>query len=320
MLRRRTTLLAGMAAVLGAGAVRAAWPERNVRLVVPFAAGAGTDIVTRLIGTSLERELGAKLVFDNRAGAGGDIGSEIAARAVPDGYTIMVGSSNLVLGPILRKEAKYSLNDFAPIARFATAQLVLVTNPAHTEARSIRELIDYSKRFPGKLNFGSAGAGSPPDLLAEVLRLRAGLSFEAVPYKGMALALNDLLGGNVQFTLPSLLAVRQHIETGRLRALAITGAQRLAVAPNIPTFAENGLDVTPMNEGTWWGLFAPSGTPEPLLAALSQAVRRALADPETRKKLEDSGYGASYLAPQEFVSELKREEGVWRTWAPQLRP
>ena len=319
MLSRRMILMTS-AAALWSGAARAAYPERVIRLLIPFAPGAGTDIITRLIGTTFERELGTRIVFENKAGAGGDIGSELASRAAPDGYTIVVGSTNIVLGPILRKEARYNIQtDFVPIGRFATAQLVLVTNPTRTEARSIRELLEYSKRNPKRLNFGSAGGGSPPDLMAEILRLRAGLSYETVPYKGMALALNDLLGGNIEFTNPSLLAVRQHIESGKLRAIAITGSQRMAIAPNIPTFAESGIDMSPMSEGTWWGLFAPAGTPEPIVNALSQALRRTLADSDTKKKMEDSGYGAAYLSPADFASELKREEAVWRSWAPQLR-
>lgn len=319
MLTRRMILTTG-AAALWSGSARAAYPERVIRLIIPFAPGAGTDIIARLIGTTFERELGTRILFENKAGAGGDIGSELASRAAPDGYTIVVGSTNILLGPILRKEARYNIQtDFVPIGRFATAQLVLVTNPSRTEARSIRELLDYSKRNPKRLNFGSAGGGSPPDLMAEILRLRAGLSYETVPYKGMALALNDLLGGNIEFTNPSLLAVRQHIESGKLRAIAITGSQRMAIAPNIPTFAESGIDMSPMAEGTWWGLFAPAGTPEPIVNTLSQALRRTLADSDTKKKMEESGYGAAYLSPGDFASELKREESVWRSWAPQLR-
>lgn len=319
MLNRRAILLSGASALYASSAL-AAYPERVIRVIIPFAPGAGTDIITRLMGTTFERELGTRIVFENKAGAGGDIGSETAARATPDGYTIVVGSTNIVLGPILRKEAKYNVqSDFIPIGRFATAQLVLVTNPARTEARNIKELLEFSKKYPKRLNFGSAGGGSPPDLLAEVLRLRAGLTFETVPYKGMALALNDLLGGNIEFTNPSLLAVKQHIETGKLRAIAITGSQRLAIAPNIPTFAESGIDMSPMTEGTWWGLFAPTGTPESVVTTLSHALRRTLSDPETKKKMEESGYGAAYLSPSDFATELKREEAVWRSWAPQLR-
>ncbi len=298
----------------------AAYPERVIKLIVPFAPGAGTDIATRMIVPALERELGAKLVLENRSGAGGDIGNEFASKAAPDGYTIVVNSSNLLLAPLLRKEAKYSLDaDFAPIARFATAQMVMVASPTRLTARNILELVDYSKKSGSKLNFGSAGAGAPPDLLAEILRLRTGLNYEPIAYRGMAPALADLLGGSIDFTHPSMLAVKQHIETGKMRAIAVTGSQRMGIAPTVPTFAESGIDVSPMANGTWWGLFAPAGTPEAIIATLSQAINRAVSDPETRKKLEEGGYGAAYLAPPEFAAELRQEVNTWKALTPQFK-
>lgn len=318
-LRQMVVPIALMLGLIASNMAWAAYPEKIIKLVIPFAPGAGTDIVTRMIATSLEHELGQKIVLENRSGAGGDIANDFAAKAAPDGYTIVVNSSNLLLAPILRKEAKYGLDDFIPLGRFATAQLIMVASPTRVTAKNINELIDYSKKNPSKLNFGSAGSGAPPDLLSEILRMRTGLNYEAIAYRGMAPALADLLGGNIDFTNPSILAVKQHIDTGKMRGIAVTGMQRLALAPGVPTFAESGIDVAPMSNGTWWGLFAPTGTPENIVITLNQAINRALADPETRKKLEDGGYSAAPLTQQEFASQLKQEIATWRLLAPSFK-
>lgn len=171
----------------------------------------------------------------------------------------------------------------------------------------------------GKLNFGGVGPGTPPDLLSEVLRLRAGFDYEPVAYRGMAPALAALLGGQIDFTNPSILAVKQFIDTGRMKGIAVTGKKRLPQAPNVPTFAEGGIDVAPLSDGTWWGLFAPVATPIRAVHSVNEGLRRAVSDPKTRRKLEEGGYAAAWLPQSEFATQLRVERDAWNSMVPHFR-
>ena len=316
----RTALAALIAtAALGvAGSAAAAYPEAPVRIIIPYTTGAGTDVMFRQITPYFEKELGAKIVVDNKPGANADIGNEYVARAAPDGYTLIINSTNVLLSPLMQKEAKYSFDkSFVPISKVVTAQLLMIANPNAT-FRTFREFVDYTRANPNKLNFGGAGVGSPPDLMAELVRMRAPAPFTTVPYKGMGAVMNDLLGGTLDFTFTSSSNVKQFVDAGKLRPLAVSGEKRSASYPDVPTFKEAGVDVAPMAAGFWWGLFAPAGTPEPIVQQVSQALARALAVPELAKKLQESGYTPAPNSPQAYAAELVQENNLWKQVVPKM--
>lgn len=314
----RTTLasLLATSALAAAGSASAAYPERSVHVVIPYTAGAGTDIMFRQIAPYLEQELGGKIVVENKPGANADIGNDYVARAAPDGYTLLVNSSNVLLRPMIDKQVKYSVdNSFTPVSRLVTTQVMMVTN-AGTPFKTFPEFVDYAKKNPNKLNFGGVGIGAPADLIAELLRLRLSTEFVTVPYKGLSNAIVDLLGGNVDFTFASPLNVKQFIEEGKLRALATTGEQRNPSYPNTPTFKEAGADVAPMDIGAWFGMFAPAGTPESVTNHISSALARALANPKLVESLAVSGYAAAPTTPQAYAAQLRREGDIWKQVIP----
>lgn len=300
------------------GSAAAAYPERPIRMIIPFTAGAGTDVMFRQITPYLEKELGAYIVLENKPGANADIGNEFVARAAPDGYTLIVNSTNVLLSPLMQKDPKYTVErSFVPISRIATAQLLMIAHPG-TPFKTFSEFVNYARSNPNKLNFGGAGVGSPPDLMAELVRLRAAAPFTTVPYKGISGAMTDLIAGNVDFTFTSSSNVKQFIEAGKLRPIAVSGNQRSPHYPNVPTFKESGVDVSPMADGFWWGMFAPVGTPEPIVQYVSQAIARALATPELVRKLEEGGYTPSPTTPQAYAAQLVQENSIWKQVVPKM--
>lgn len=307
-----------LALLAGCSPALAAYPDAPVRMIIPYTTGAGTDVMFRQITPYLEKELGAKIVLENKPGANGDIGNEFVARAAPDGYTLIVNSTNVLLSPLMQKDPKYTVEkSFAPISKIVTAQLLMV---AHASApfKTMREFIDYARANPGKLNYGGAGVGSPPDLMAELVRMRAPAPFTTVPYKGMGGVMSDLLGGQLDFTFTSSSNIKQFVDSGKLRGIAVSGNQRSSKYPNVPTFKETGVDVTPMVGGFWWGMFAPLGTPDAIVQHVSRALARTLANPELVKKLEDGGYTPSPSTPQAYAAELVQENNVWKQVVPRM--
>lgn len=316
--RPLASLALALASLVAAGPAAAAYPDGPVKVIIPFAPAAGTDAMFRQIAPFIEKELRVKLILENRSCANGDIGNEFASRAAPDGYTLVVNSTNLVLSPLLQKDPKYSLErSFVPISKLATSPLVMAASPK-SPFRTPAEFVSYARQNPKKLNFGGVGAGSPPDLLAEVVKMRTNTEFVTVLYRGMGPVLVDLMGSNVDFTVSGLLAVKQHFESGALRPIAVTGTSRASILPNVPTFAESGIDVSPMVSGTWWGLFAPMGTPESIVRTLNEAIRRALSDPQLVTRLADGGYTPAHTTPQQFASDLAQESVIWRQMVPRL--
>lgn len=310
-------LVAGFG-IVASGTASAAYPEQIVRIIIPYTTGAGTDVMFRQITPYFEKELGAKILLDNKPGANADIGNEMAARAAPDGYTLIINSTNVLLSPLMQKEARYSFDrSFVPISRVVTAQLLMIANP-NAPFKTFREFVDYTRANPNKLNFGGAGVGSPPDLMAELVRMRAPAPFTTVPYKGMGAVMTDLIGGTVDFTFTSSSNIKQYIESGKLRGLVQSGEKRSANYPNVPTFREVGVDVSPMDTGFWWGLFAPAGTPEPIVRHIAQALQRALAAPELVKKLEEGGYTPAPNTPQQYAAELAQENAIWKQVVPRM--
>ena len=307
--RRHWTRLAGAAVLWIAAAAHAQeWPTHTVRIVVAYPAGGAVDIVTRVLAEKLTTALGQPVIVDNKAGAGGLIGSDSVAKAAPDGYTLLMGtvSSHAIAPAVYRKMPYDAQTDFAPVSLVALTPYVITVNPA-VPAKTLRELIAYAKANPDKLNFGSSGTGTTPHLAGELFNTMAGTRISHIPYKGSAPMLSDLLAGQVQVAFDN--TAIPSIKAGKLRGLAITGPARLAAVADIPTAAEAGL---PGYEAVgWMGLYAPRGTPGPLRAQLAAAVAKAAATPEFMAKMESLGFQAKTGTLAELDAYLKTEQTKW---------
>jgi len=282
------------------------YPRRPVRLVVPFPPGGGNDIVARAVAQELGKSLGQQFVVDNRAGAGGAIGAELAARSPADGYTLFLGGvGSHVVNPSLHAKLSYDpIRDFAPVTLIASAPSVLVVNPS-LQAASIAEFTALAKANPGKLNYASNGNGSSAQLAAVLYESMAGVRMVHVPYKGVAPALVDLMSGEVQLMFGTLVAILPHIKAGRLRALAVTGRNRSALLPEVPTLAESGLPG--YEAGSWYGILAPAGTPGAIVARLNAQINNAIRQPEVRERLAAEGAEVIGGTPEEFAVHIRSE-------------
>jgi tripartite-type tricarboxylate transporter receptor subunit TctC len=285
------------------------YPSKPVRLILPFPPGGGTDILGRLIGERLSAGLGQPVVIDNRGGAGGNVGAEAAARAAPDGYTLLLAATTLAISPSLYAKLAYDpLKDLAPIGLVATVPNVMVTHPS-VPARSLQEFIALAKSRPGELNFGSGGSGTSNHLGGELFNMVAGVKLVHVPYKGVNLAMNDVLAGNVQLVLIGIPAVAPHIRAGRLHALAVLAPQRSSALPDVPTAAEAGLpgfEVT-----TWYGVLAPAGTPRAIIERINTELIRVMNAPDLQPRLADLATEPRSGTPEEFGAYLREEMSKW---------
>jgi tripartite-type tricarboxylate transporter receptor subunit TctC len=295
-----------VAAFPGGAAVAQAYPSKPVRLIVPFAAGGGNDAVARLVGKRLADSLGQPVLVDNRPGAGGVVGAELAAKSAPDGYTLFLGGvGSHAINPNLHRKLPYDpVRDFAPVALLAQAPLVLVVHPS-VPARDIAEFIAYARANPGRLNFASNGNGSSSQLAAVMFDTMAGVDMVHVPYKGLSPALADLLSGQVQLMFSSVVAILPHIKAGKLRGLATTGAKRLASLPELPTIAESGLPG--YEASSWYGILAPAGTPRDIVARLNAELGKALDQPEVRASLIAEGAEPAGGSPEAFAAHIRSE-------------
>jgi len=287
-----------------------AWPNRPVRFLVPFAAGAGiNDIMARLVGQHLGAGLGQPVVIENRAGAGGIAGTEAAAKAAPDGYTFLMTNVSLITSAYLYSNLSYDpQKDLVPVTLVATSPLLLVVNPS-VPARSVQEFVAYAKANPGKLNFGSGGVGSTPHLSVELFKSAAGFDAVHVPYKGGAPALNDLIGGQISFMIENMPGTMPFARQGKLRALAITSAERSPLEPALPTMSESG--VPGYEVVGWQGLFAVAGTPHEIVARLQAEVAKVLRLPEVRERLAGLGADGVGSSPEEFAAFVRAEYARW---------
>jgi tripartite-type tricarboxylate transporter receptor subunit TctC len=268
-------------------AAAAGYPDRPLKLVIPYAAGGPTDVLGRMVGQKLGESLKQTVVIENRPGAGAAVGFSAVAKAAPDGYTLLLGDINLAVNPYLYKSLPYDAQkDFAPIGLVASAPLVMLVSQ-NSSARSLQDLMALAKAEPGKLTFGSAGAGNTTHLSMELFKAKMGLDIVHVPYKGASPALNDLVAGHVSMMVTGLSGAKSLVESGKLRALAITGDKRAVVWPQVPTFAEAGAPLPEMRVGSWWGLFAPAGTPNDILAELNRALQQALSSPDLLQRLRE---------------------------------
>ncbi len=294
------------------------YPDRPIRIVVPFAAGGATDVIARLVGQRAGTELGQPVVVENKAGANGNIGAVTVARAAPDGYTILMATSAHAINATLYPKLDYSLTrDFAALSNLASVPLVLVVNP-NVPARTVPEFAAYAQSQGSKLNFGSGGVGTAAHLAAEQFNTLAGTKLQHVAYKGGALAQTDLIGGQIQAMFANLPEVLSQVQAGKLRPLAVTGASRRPNLPEVPTFAEAGLPQ--IDARSWFGLFAPAGTPAPIVARLSSALAKAVADASVQSRLKELGadpIGDTHEVFQKFVAQdvLRWAELVKRSGA-----
>jgi len=313
---KRRTLLGLTAAAAAAPAMRTAfakednWPNRPVRMIVPFPAGGATDIIARILADKLSTSLGQSFIVDNRGGASGIIGQEAAARAPADGYTLLLtGNGPHAINISLFERMPYDpLKDFSQISLTSILPLVLNVHPS-VPAKTLPEFIQWVKANPGKLNYASPGVGSPPNLTMELLKSQQGLDIVHVPYKGSSLALADLISGQVSVMFDNALASYQHIKSGKVRALAVGADQRLPSLPEVPTFVESGM--ADFEAYTWTALVGPAGMPRPIVERLARETAKALTDASVKEKLSAQGAIAASSTPQELEDKTRQEIRKW---------
>jgi len=297
-------------ALLGAGALQAqTYPSKPIRFVVPWAPGGSTDVLARIIGQKLTEAWGQPVLIENRPGASGNLGSDVIAKAAPDGYNLLVGSmsTHAMNGALYTKMPFKPVDDFAPVAILAYVTNVLAVHPS-VKANSIPEIIAYAKANPGKLNYASAGSGSTNHLSAALFEKMAGIQLTHIPYKGGAPAVTDLVGGQVDMLFTGLTNVLGHVKTGKLKLLAVTEAQRAKVLPDLPTVAET---LPGYEMAVWYGMFAPAGTPPELVNKLNAEVNRIMLLPDVTAKLAPLGAEAVTKSAGEFARILKADEIKW---------
>ncbi|RZL90957.1 MAG: tripartite tricarboxylate transporter substrate binding protein [Variovorax sp.] len=308
MKRRSLALAALLSAALPAMAQT--WPAKPIRLIVPFPAGGATDLFARTLSQKMGEKLGAQLVIDNKPGAGGAIGSDMAAKAPADGYTLLLATTSThSIGPAMSSKLPYdTVRDFTPIAHVGDAPSIMLV-PNSSPAKTVREWIDYAKKNPGKLNYASSGNGTIVQLTAELFKSQAGVFVTHIPYKGTALAMPDLMSGKVDVLFDSLPTGLPFVRDGRLRALAVTTLKRSPLVPELPTVA----DVLPgFESNTWFGLYGPKGLPAELVARINTAANQALADPEMKDKLSRLGIEPVISTPQQQAAMVAADAAKWK--------
>jgi tripartite-type tricarboxylate transporter receptor subunit TctC len=289
-------------------AAQSAYPAKTVRIIVPFPPGSGADITTRLVAPKLGEALGQQFIVDNRAGAAGNIGAEVAARSPADGYTLLTAPASSAISQTLYPKLSYDLvKDFEPIALMAGVPFMLVVHPS-LPAKTVKDLVALAKAKPGQLTYGSTGNGSSPHLTTEMLKLQTGIDIVHVPYKGTPPAVTDLLSGNITFMFANSLSVLPHVQTHRLRALGVTSAKRSASTPNLPTLAES---YPGFESGTWFALLAPAGTPRDVITRINGAVAKVVQMPDVREKIVAQGGEPLSGTPQQAGAYIRAEVAKW---------
>ncbi|MBL0420859.1 tripartite tricarboxylate transporter substrate binding protein [Ramlibacter sp. AW1] len=300
---------AAAASFLLCATAQAQYPDRPVRIIVPFAPGGAVDAIARIIAERISGPLGQNVLVENRVGAGSVVGTEAAARAAPDGYTLLMGSaSGFMINPLLQTLPYDPMKAFAPVALVGRVPFVIVSS-AELPPKDLKQFIEYAKARPGKLAYASAGAGTPHHVAGEMFKQKTGTDLVHVPYKGTAPGILDVVSGRVALMPAEILAALPHVRSGKLRALGIATAARSPVAPDIPTLKEAGLPELEVT--TWYGLVAPTGTPPDVLNKLSETVVKALADNEAREKLAKIGVIPGGPAGTEFAAFLREENVKW---------
>ena len=312
-MRLRTFVKLGLSAGVLAAALSpalfnnafAAWPEKTIQMVVPFAAGGSTDVVARLVAAEMAKHIDQTIVVINKPGAGSAIGSQVVARAEPDGYTILMnGGANVLVSLTYTKLTFDPVKDFAPIGLVVDIPNLLAVN-VNTPYKTLADLIRAAKAEPGKIAYASAGNGTPAHLVCEIFASNAGIRMTHVPYKGNAPAVTDLLGGQVPAMCNNLSGTLPHLRGGKMRILAVTGTTRSPAAPDVPTFAESG--IKGLTSGAWMALLAPAGTPKPVIARLSEVLGKALESAELRKRLADIGATTQTATPEAVEERFSQD-------------
>jgi tripartite-type tricarboxylate transporter receptor subunit TctC len=313
LLKRRTALALAMVAAsalaLGTAAQAQEFPDRTITLVVPFAAGGSTDVVSRIIGQKMSDDLGQQIVVENIAGAGGNLGADRVARADPDGYTILMGTvATHALNPLILKTKPYDPEkDFSPVSLLVLVPNVLVVNP-ELPAKNVAELVALLKAAPDQYSYASSGNGTPLHLSGELFKKLAGVSMQHVPYKGSGPALNDVIGNQVPIMFDNLPSSSGHIKSGTLRALGVTTKERAASFPDVPTIAET---IPGYETYTWNALFAPAGTPKEVVDRLNAAAKKALADPAVAERMKEFSATIVASTPEELGTHVTAELAKW---------
>jgi tripartite-type tricarboxylate transporter receptor subunit TctC len=301
-------MLALLSAIAGAQDAARDYPTKPIRFLVPYPPAGGTDIVARTLTEPLSQVLGQPIIIDNRGGAAGNLGTDLAAKAPADGYTVLFTLSSHTINPRLYDKLPFDVEkDFVPVSLAAMIPQILVVNPT-VPVNNVKELIALARSQPGKLNYASVGTGSPGHIAGELFKLKTGVDMVHVPYKGGGPAVTDTLGGQVQLLFVSLPAALQYVKAGRLRALAVTSDQRSIAAPDIPTIAEFGVDCI---VNSWYGALVPAKTPPAIVAKLQAAFAKVLAMPEIRQKLLAQGAEATSSTSEEFDRLIRDELAKW---------
>ena len=300
--------LALLVAVVAATAAAQVYPNKPIRVIVPYPPGGGTDVIARILQEPLAADLGQPIVIDNRGGAAGNLGTDLAAKATADGYTILFTLSSHTINPKLYDKLPFDVErDFAPITLATLVPQILVANPS-LPANNMKELIALAKANPGKLNYASVGTGSPAHIAGELLKLKTGIDMVHVPYKGGGPAVIDTIGGQVQLAFVSMPAAWQHVKAGKLKALGVTSARRAVAAPDVPAIAET---VPGYVVDSWYGALAPAKTPPAAITRLNAAFAKALENPQVKEKLLAQGAEAAPGTPAEFDRRIKDELAQW---------
>ena len=312
LIARAMWLVPALAAAAGAASAQqtSAYPVKAVRLVVPYPPGGSNDVLSRVVAQSLGANLGQPLIVDNRAGAGGMIGAEHVARSDPDGYTLLNVQASFATNAAIRAKMPYdTARDFAYLGMMAIGPMLVIVHPS-MPVNSVKELVQLLKKRPGALNYGSTGIGGINHLSTELFRKMAGISIVHVPYKGVALALTDLIGGHVQLVITSLPSAYTQVQAGRLRALAIASAQRSAFAPGVPTVSESGVPGYIVD--LWWGLAVPARTPAPIVERLAAGLAKSLQSEDLKQRFSREGAEPTTMPRQAFAAFVANEITRWR--------
>ncbi|MVW71598.1 MULTISPECIES: tripartite tricarboxylate transporter substrate binding protein [unclassified Bordetella] len=316
---RRRFVVAALGATLALGTVPTLaaesadqYPSRPIRLIVPFAPGGVSDTGARLVAEKMGQRLGQQVIVDNKPGASGNIGTQMAAQADPDGYTLVLGfDGTLVINPHVHKDIPFdTLKDFAPVSKIGDAALIIVANPK-VPASNLQELIAYSKTQPQGISYGSAGVGSTPHLAGELLRQRTGIALEHIPYKGGGQAMADVVGGTLPLLYTAVAGAYPYVDRKQLKAIAVSTDERLASLPDVPTIKESGVKDFVVN--SWIGILAPAKTPPAIVAKLQKAVNDVVHDPDTKARLAGLGITASGNTPEEFRKQIAEDLKTYET-------
>ena len=306
----KRALLAGLGALSLSAAAFAQYPNKPIKIIVPFLAGGTTDIMARAVAADLQKAFGQAVVVENRAGAGGNIGADAVAKSAPDGYTFLMGTvgTHAINMALYAKMPYDAVKDFAPVSLVAAVPNILVATPSFP-VNSVKELIDLAKKEDGKLTFASSGSGTSIHLSGELFKQLAGVQMTHVPYKGSSAALPDVMSGQVNVMFDNAPSVMPHIKGGKLKAIAVTSGKRAPALPNVPTIAESGLPW--FEASSWFGLLAPAGTPKEIVEKVSAQIQKMLQTPEMKERLASQGADGVGNTPEQFAAHIKTEIDKW---------